>query len=180
MIDAPCFARPVKIVWRKRTWRCVEPACPVGTFTEQNHTVAEPRALLTVRACWWVIRPLRREHASVRGIARQLGTTWNTVWTSIRPLPKAMAKEATSDPFRGYKNATDDKLEDATAVLDAFHVVMLGSAAVDEVRRRVQQQIRGHRGRKGDLLYGHPHHLALRGRENHRPTTSATRPRDRR
>ncbi len=90
----------------------------------------------------------------MRGIARQLGTTWNTVWSSIRPLPKAMAKEATSDPFRGYKNATDDKLEDATAVLDAFHVVKLGSAAVDEVRRRVQQQIHGHRSRKGDLLYG--------------------------
>ncbi|GAB2827200.1 hypothetical protein GCM10027091_67310 [Streptomyces daliensis] len=95
LTDAPCFDRPVKIVWRKRTWRCVEPACPVGTFTEQNHTVAEPRALLTVRAYWWAIRQLRREHASVRGIARQLGTTWNTVWTSIRPLLKAMADDDT-------------------------------------------------------------------------------------
>jgi hypothetical protein len=38
---------------------------------------------------------LRREHASVRGIARQLGTTWNTVWTSIRPLLKAMADDDT-------------------------------------------------------------------------------------
>ncbi|MCI1829539.1 MAG: transposase, partial [Actinomyces sp.] len=39
------------------------------------------------------------------------------------------------DPFAGYKTAIDDKLEDATAVLDAFHVVKLGTAAVDEVRR---------------------------------------------
>jgi hypothetical protein len=30
----------------------------------------------------------------------------------------------------------------------------LGTAAVDEVRRRVQQQIHGHCGRKGDPLYG--------------------------
>src|SRR5665213_257621 len=61
---------------------------------------------------------------------------------------------ATLDPFHGYKNALDDELEDAIAVLDAFHVVKLGAAAVDEVRRRVQQQIHGHRGRSGDPLYG--------------------------
>ena len=61
---------------------------------------------------------------------------------------------AALDPFAGYKSAIDDQLEDATAVLDAFHVVKLGTAAVDEVRRRVQQDTLGHRGRKGDPLYG--------------------------
>jgi transposase len=39
-------------------------------------------------------------------------------------------------------------------VLDAFHVVKLGTDAVDACRRRVQQATRGHRGRKGDPLYG--------------------------
>ena len=63
-------------------------------------------------------------------------------------------KVAALDPFAGYKTAIDDKLEDAVAVLDAFHVVKLGTAAVDEVRRRVQQDTLGHRGRKGDPLYG--------------------------
>ena len=48
----------------------------------------------------------------------------------------------------------DDKLADATAVLDAFHIVALAGRAVDEVRRRVQQEIHGHRGRAGDPLYG--------------------------
>ncbi len=61
---------------------------------------------------------------------------------------------ATLDPFHGYKNAIDDQLEDATSVLDAFHIVKLGGQAVDEVRRRVQQAIHGHRGRKDDPLYG--------------------------
>src|SRR5207344_66296 len=61
---------------------------------------------------------------------------------------------ATLDPFHGYKNAIDDQLQDATAVLDAFHVVKLGTQAVDEVRRRIQQEIHGHRGRKNDPLYG--------------------------
>lgn len=48
---------------------------------------------------------------------------------------------ATLDPFHGYKNASDDHLEDATSVLDAFHVVKLGGQVVDQVRRRVQQTI---------------------------------------
>ena len=48
---------------------------------------------------------------------------------------------------------SDDQLEDAVAVLDAFHIVKLGTAALDEVRRRVQQHIHGHRGRKTDPLY---------------------------
>ena len=56
---------------------------------------------------------------------------------------------ATLNPFHGYKNAIDDQLEDATAVLDAFHVVKLGTAAVDECRRRIQQETLGHRGRAG-------------------------------
>ena len=48
----------------------------------------------------------------------------------------------------------DDQLDDARAVLDAFHIVKLGTKVVDDVRRRVQQQIHGHRGRKRDPLYG--------------------------
>ena len=236
LVDAPCFGRPVRLVWRKRTWRCAETRCENGAFTEQNEDLAAPRALLTARACWWAIGQIRREHASVSGIARALGTTWNTVWRSIEPLLQAMAaredrfagvgtlgvdehvwhhvstrpidqggrgpkeltgivdltrdekgrtrarlldlvpgrtgkayadwlsardqtfraavKVATLDPFHGYKTAIDDKLEDAIAVLDAFHVVKLGTQALDEVRRRVQQDTLGHRGHSGDPLYG--------------------------
>jgi hypothetical protein len=37
--------------------------------------------------------------------------------------------------------------------MDPFHVVRLAGQALDECRRRVQQAIHGHRGRKGDPLY---------------------------
>ena len=230
LVDAPSFGRPVQILWRKRTWICAEPACPGGVFTEQHDGVARPRGLLTARACWWAIGQLQGEHASVLGLARQLGTSWRTVWRSILPLLNAMADDparfdgvtslgvdehiwhhvderrrgpkaltgmvdltrdqagrtqarlldlvpgrsgaayadwlnargdafrrrvevATLDPFHGYKNAIDDQLADAVSVLDAFHVVKLGGQVVDEVRRRVQQIIHGHRGRKDDPLY---------------------------
>jgi transposase len=235
LVDAPAMGRPVRICWRKRRWICPEPTCPVTTFIEQDERVAAPRAKLTTRACRWAIDQLRREHASVNGLRRQLGTGWRTVWESIRPLlaaadadparftgvemlgvdehvwhhvstkpvvdggrgPKELTgmvdltrdqhghvharlldlvpgrsgpayrnwliergedfragvKIATLDPFHGYKNAIDDQLEDAIAVLDAFHVVKLASAVVDDVRRRVQQDTTGHRGRRDDPLY---------------------------
>jgi transposase len=70
-------------------------------------------------------------------------------------LPEFLAgiEHAALDPFRGYANAIRDELPDAVAVLDAFHVVKLGTQVVDEVRRRVQQETLGHRGLKDDPLY---------------------------
>jgi transposase len=96
LVDAPLFGRPVQIVWRKRTWAYEETSCPGRVFTEQHDGVAQPRALLTTRACWWAIRQLRFEHASVLGLAHQLGTSWRTVWRSIAPLLRQMA----GDPVR--------------------------------------------------------------------------------
>lgn len=56
---------------------------------------------------------------------------------------RARIEVATLDPFHGYKNAIDDQLEDARSVLDTFHMVNLATTVVDDVRRRVQQQIHG-------------------------------------
>lgn len=62
-------------------------------------------------------------------------------------------EHAALDPFRGYANAIRDELPDAVAVLDAFHVVRLGTQVLDEVRRRVQLDTVGHRGHRDDPLY---------------------------
>ena len=78
LVDAPCFGRPVRVRWRKRRWRCLEPSCSRTVFVEQDDRVAAPRGKLTTRACWWAIAQIRREHASVNGIRRQLGTGWRT------------------------------------------------------------------------------------------------------
>jgi transposase len=60
-----------------------------------------------MRACWWAINQIRREHASIRGLARQLGTTWNTVWLAIRPLLVTMADDETR--FAGVKRLGVDE-----------------------------------------------------------------------
>ncbi len=44
-------------------------------------------------------------------------------------------------------------LPDATQVADPFHLVKLANQRLDEVRRRVQNDTLGHRGRKDDPLY---------------------------
>lgn len=93
--DRRCgFGRPVRVVWRKRTWRCADGDCGKRAFSETDPDVAGAAALLTTRAWWWAIGQLRREHASVFGLARQLGTTWNTVWRQVRPLLEKMAADS--------------------------------------------------------------------------------------
>lgn len=73
---------------------------------------------------------------------------------------------AALDPFRGYATALRTHLPAAVRVLDAFHVVKLGFDAVDQVRRRVQQETLGHRGRAGDPLYG-IRRVLRRGHDHH-------------
>lgn len=229
VIDAPWAGVPARIRWHKRRWICRERTCQTVTFLEHSEKVCAPRARLGARAIRWAIRQLRFEGATIAGLARQLATTWNTVWSHIKPCLQAASDDparfagvqvlgvdehvwhhqdrrrrgpreltgivdltrgedhptarlldlvpgrsgtahenwleergeefrsgiqiATLDPFQGYKNAIDDQLQDATSVLDAFHIVKLAGDALDEVRRRVQQDTTGHRGRKGDPLY---------------------------
>lgn len=57
------------------------------------------------------------------------------------------------DEFTGYKNASTEKLPDAVEVMDPFHVIGTAGNALDKCRQRVQQEMRGHRGRKTDPLY---------------------------
>ena len=52
-----------------------------------------------------------------------------------------------------YRKAFTDSLPKAIQVADPFHVVKLANSAVDEVRRRVQNETTGGRGTKDDPLY---------------------------
>lgn len=44
-------------------------------------------------------------------------------------------------------------LQDATSVLDAFHIIKLAGNALKELRRGGQQEALGHRGHDGNPLY---------------------------
>ena len=244
--DAPCFGRPVRVLWRKRVWRCRESACPAWTWSE-THALIAPRAALTSRAVAWATDALAHDDTTVSALARHLRVDWHTLWHAVRAEAtarlaeprrlvgvdtlgvdehiwrprhrgadravtamvdltrdqhgrlharlldvvvgrsgtayaawlarqdtqfRAGVKHAALDPFRGYANALRDELPDAVAVLDAFHVVKLGTQVVDEVRRRAQQDTLGRRGHTDDPLYK-IRGLLRHGREHLTPTQTA-------
>ena len=96
VIDALWAGVPARIRWFKRRWICREHTCQTVTFLEHDERVCAPRARLGMRAICWAIRQLRFEGATIAGLARQLATTWNTVWSHIKPCLQA----ASDDPTR--------------------------------------------------------------------------------
>jgi transposase len=77
---------------------------------------------------------------------------------------KAGITVGTLDMSDAYAAVYSVILPQATQVVDPFHVVKLANLALDTVRRRVQVQQLGHRGRKDDPLY-RARRLLLRGEE---------------
>jgi transposase len=59
----------------------------------------------------------------------------------------------TLDLSSTYRSVYREMLSHVMRVADPFHVVKLANAALDDVRRRVQIEQTGHRGRKDDPLY---------------------------
>lgn len=75
-------------------------------------------------------------------------------WLADRPQDWRDGVEVVAmDGFSGFKTATAEELPAAATVMDPFHVVRLAGNALDDCRRRVQLDTRGHRGRKSDPLY---------------------------
>lgn len=101
----------------------------------------------------------RDQHGRVRVrlldlVPRRSGKAYADWLEQRGPEFRGGVKVAALDLFQGYKTSIDYKLQDSVAVLDAFHIVELATAAVDECRRRAQQETLGHRDRRGDPLYG--------------------------
>ena len=58
-----------------------------------------------------------------------------------------------TDLAESYRAGTAPHLDHAIRVADPFHVVRVANRCVDKVRRRVQNETLGHRGRRHDPLY---------------------------
>jgi transposase len=75
-------------------------------------------------------------------------------WLEERPAGWCeQVKVVAIDPHEGYRQGLKPHLEHSTLVVDPFHVVALANRAIDNTRRRVNQDLLGHRGRKADPLY---------------------------
>ena len=94
--DVPHGTTAVQLVWRQRVWRCPDPGCSRGTFMEQADVLVQPRGSITTRAVSWAITSLRTQHATIAGLARQLGVSWWTLWRAVKPELERLA----ADPKR--------------------------------------------------------------------------------
>jgi len=75
-------------------------------------------------------------------------------WLTERPQAwRDGVQVVAMDGFTGFKTAAAEELPAAVAVMDPFHVVRLAGDALDRCRRRVQQDLHGHRGLRNDPLY---------------------------
>jgi transposase len=81
--DLPLADRPVVLVWAKRLWRCPEPACSAGTWSEESEAIA-PRAVLTERARAEIARRVGPDEHSVAEAARDFGVSWHTAMAAVR------------------------------------------------------------------------------------------------
>jgi transposase len=80
--DLPIGGRPVVLTWRKRIWRCHEPACKVRTWTERTAAI-RPRAVLTERARAEACRRVGKDAHAVAAVARDLGVGWATIMRAV-------------------------------------------------------------------------------------------------
>jgi transposase len=80
--DLPIGGHPVVLCWRKRIWRCSEPACRVRTWTERVAAVG-PRVVLTERARAEACRRVGKDAHAVAAVARDLGVGWATVMRAV-------------------------------------------------------------------------------------------------
>jgi len=75
-------------------------------------------------------------------------------WTAkADPAWLAGISVVATDLAESFRAGLSPHLDHATRVADPFHVVRIGNRCVDQVRRRVQNETLGHRGRKADPLY---------------------------
>ena len=86
----------------------------------------------------------------VPGRSKQVFKTW----LASRPDTwRSRIEIVAMDGFTGFKSAATEELPGARAVMDPFHVVHLAGNALDECRRRIQQELHHRRGRSTDPLY---------------------------
>ena len=92
--DLPAGGRPVVLAWRKRLWRCREPACRVRTWTERATAIA-PRAVLTQRARAEACRRVGKDAHAVAAVARDLGVGWATIMRAVADHGRLLVDDPT-------------------------------------------------------------------------------------
>jgi transposase len=151
--DLPHGGRGVQLMWRKRRWRCRNPGCGRGSFTESVASVPA-RHRLTTRLRGSAGAAVADRGATVEQAGRDLGLSWPTVWDATR-AHAATALPATPRPVwalgideirRGRRRFRRDPDTGAwQQVADCWHVGFVdiagGQGLLGQVEGRTAQAV---------------------------------------
>lgn len=94
------------------------------------------------------------EHSQLLDIVEGRGAEEPKRWITERSEHwRRNVRFGTLDLSSTYRSVFTSALAHVTLIADPFHLVRLANDKVDECRRRVQNEVFGHRGRKNDPLY---------------------------
>ena len=97
LVDLACFGRPARLMWRKHRWFCPSTACPQGSWTATEPSIAAPRLAMTDRAARWVTEQVGRNGRTVSEVARELDCDWHTINDTVMAYGTALVDD---DPDR--------------------------------------------------------------------------------
>jgi hypothetical protein len=98
--DVTAFGRRARLRWRKRRWRCPEPACPTGSWTQQ-HPALRPRMTMTERARVHACRRVGKDAQPVAVDARDAGVGWHTIMRTVIDHGQRLVDDRAHDPAAG-------------------------------------------------------------------------------
>jgi transposase len=154
--DLPIGGRPVVLAWRKRIWRCAEPACGVRTWTERTAAIG-PRAVLTQRARAEACRRVGKDAHAVAAVARDLGVGWATIMRAVRDHGQPLVDDPTRLEGVAALGLDETSFLKATRLAPTRYVTGLvdleGGRLLDVVADRTRAAVQGWLGaRSGDWL----------------------------
>jgi len=98
--DLPYGERPIRVVWRKVRWRCREPRCPRGSFTEQIAEVPAGRRT-TGRLRRAIASAVGDAARSVAESAAAHGVSWPTAHAAFVEAAELVLGEPEPTPVLG-------------------------------------------------------------------------------
>jgi transposase len=90
--DLPYGERPISVIWHKRRWRCAEPSCARGSFTEAVEEIPA-RARTTGRLRRIIAAAVGDACRSVAEAAASFGVSWPTAHAAVVKAAEAAAAE---------------------------------------------------------------------------------------
>jgi transposase len=130
--DLPAFGRPVRLLWRKRRYRCPDHHCDLRTWTEVRGELAA-RCLLTRRAAAECCIQVGINARPVAQMARELGVSWHTVMDAVTEIGEPLV----DDPTRVGDVAMLGIDETSWLRANRDHPTLFATSLVDLEARRI-------------------------------------------